>query len=210
MKLAVFGGTGRTGQHVIRQALAQGHEVSALARTPSRLSITDPRLHVIQGDAADAECVSNTIAGADAVISVLGPTENTPDHKVTRATRHILSAMDQHHVRRLILSVGAGVRDPNDAPKMVNNVINAALKLISRHVYEDMLEAATVVRQSTVDWTIVRVPMLTDDPATGTVITGYVGKGTGMRITREDMARFILDQLHDSTYTHQAPAISNP
>jgi nucleoside-diphosphate-sugar epimerase len=209
MKIALFGGTGRTGQHVLRYALDRGYEVSALARSPGKLQIHDPRLRIIRGDATDARCVEETIRGVDAVISVLGPTENTQDHRVTKATQHILAAMRQHHVRRLVISAGAGVGDPNDSPGPINKFINLLLKLTSRHVYEDMLEVASAVRRSEVDWTIVRVPMLTDDPATGKVITAYVGKGMGMKISREDMARFMIDQIGDSTYLYQAPAISN-
>lgn len=72
-----------------------------------------------------------------------------------------------------------------------------------------MVQVAAKVRASNLDWTIVRVPMLTDDPPTGKVRVGYVGKGTGSRISRADMADFMLRQLADTTYWHKAPAISN-
>jgi hypothetical protein len=72
-----------------------------------------------------------------------------------------------------------------------------------------MVKVVELVRQSDVDWTIVRVPMLTDDPKTDDVTVAWVGKGMGMRICREDLAAFLLGQLEDNTFVHQAPAISN-
>ena len=72
-----------------------------------------------------------------------------------------------------------------------------------------MAGVVEVVRESDLDWTIVRVPMLTDGPKTGEIKVAWVGKGMGMRISREDLAAFLLEQLDDDTYIHQAPAISH-
>ena len=87
--------------------------------------------------------------------------------------------------------------------------MNALLKVASRYVYEDMLKTVDLVRASGLDWTIVRVPMLTDEPATGQVKAGMVGKGMGARISRADMADFMLEQVKNSDYVRKAPAISN-
>jgi len=209
VKLTIFGATGRTGQHVVQQALERGHEVTAFARSPQKLEAYGERLAVVEGEVQDAAAVGEAIAGADAVISVLGPTKNEPEYQVTRGTRHILDAMKRHGVERLVVSAGAGISDPQDEPRLFNKLINVLLKLFSRHVYEDMKRTVAAVRDADVDWTVVRVPMLTDDDPKGDVTVGYVGKGMGPRLTRADMASFILDQLDDDTYLHQAPAISN-
>ncbi|MBE2236630.1 MAG: SDR family oxidoreductase [Caldilineaceae bacterium] len=209
MKIAVFGASGRTGRHVVEQALAAGHEVVAFARTPSRLGVEHMHLTVVQGDVQDKAQVNQAVAGVDAVISTLGPTENKPDYQVTAGTENIIAAMYAHGVRRLVISAGAGVGDPNDAPKFMNHVVNLLLKLVARHVYEDMKRVVELVRASNLDWVIVRVPMLTDDAPTGVVQVGYVGKGMGMRISRADMAEFMLRQVSDDAYLHKAPAISN-
>jgi putative NADH-flavin reductase len=209
MKLAIFGGTGRTGQHLINQALEAGHEVTALARTPSKLGIQHPNLRIVQGDVQQLESVMETIAGADAVLSVLGPTANTPDYAISKGTRHILDAMQAHSIRRLIISAGAGVPDPNDEPKLFHRLISLLLHVASKHVVADMTQAAEMVRRSDCDWTIVRVPMLTDEPKSGAVRVGWVGKGTGPRLARADMAAFMLMQLENETYLRQAPVISS-
>jgi putative NADH-flavin reductase len=209
VKLTIFGGTGRAGQYLVRQALEAGYDVTVLVRTPSKLNIRHPHLTIVQGDMQDAACVAETIAGADAVLSVLGPTDNQPDYRISRGTQHILDAMRQHHVRRLIISTGAGVPDPNDEPKFINRLISLLLGIVSKHVLADMTQVVELVRASDLNWTIVRVPMLTDDALSGKVHVGWVGKGTGPRLSRADMAAFMLKQVHDETYVRQAPMISN-
>jgi putative NADH-flavin reductase len=209
LKLAIFGATGRTGQHLVEQALAAAHEIVVLARTPAKLASIGARLTVIQGDVQDLAKVEQVVSGTDAVISLLGPTSNQASFEVSKGVQNILTAMSKHNVKRLIISAGAGVGDPNDAPKLFHSAINLLLKLLSANVYKDMKGVVEIVRASDRDWTIVRVPMLTDGPKTYNIKIGYVGKGMGPRITRADMATFMLKQLADDTYLHKAPAISN-
>jgi len=209
MKLAVFGATGRTGQHLVKQALERGYRVNAFTRSPDKLKANGGNLKLVKGDIQNAEKVEEAVAGADAVISMLGPHENKPTFTVSEGTQHILDAMGKHGIERLVVSAGAGVSVPEDEPRPLNRLINFLLKLVSRWVYEDMKRTVDTVRRSDLKWTVVRVPMLSDDEPTGEVKVGYVGKGMGMRITRADMARFILDQVESKEYVHKAPAISN-
>jgi len=209
MKLTIFGATGRTGQPLVRQAIAAGHAVTVLARNPAKLTLQDARLTVVQGDIKDAAQVARAVTGAEAVLSVLGPSGNTPVFEVSQGMRLILTAMREQDVRRLVLSTGAGVGDPNDTPKLFNHVMNALLKVAAGNVYEDMRRTVELVRVSDLDWTVVRVPMLTDDAPTGLIKVGYVGQGMGARIARADLADFMLRQVGDKTYLRQAPAISN-
>jgi putative NADH-flavin reductase len=212
MKLAVFGATGRTGAPLVRKALERGHEVVALVRSPQKLKEQQGEhecLRYVVGDIQDAKQVEEAISGADAVLSVLGPTQNKPDYEVSRGTQNIVKAMRAHGVRRLVVSAGAGVGGEGDEPKLFNRFINIALKLAARHVFEDMTRTVALVRGSDLDWTVVRVPMLTDDPGKGNVRVGYVGKGSGPRLSRDDMAEFILKQVADETHIRKSPVISN-
>jgi len=122
---------------------------------------------------------------------------------------NILAAMRQHGVRRLIQSAGAGVRDPQDTPTLLHAFFGGLTRLLSPNVVADMEQVVDKVRHSGLDWTIVRAPMLTEGPATGRVREGYVGKDIGPRLTRADLAAFMLKQLETKTYVGQAPAISN-
>jgi putative NADH-flavin reductase len=209
MRIAIFGASGRTGQHLVRQALAAGHDVVAFVRTPARLGIQDERLAIVPGDVQDMAQVEKAVNGVDAVISVMGPTSNRPEYQVSQGIENILAAMERQGVRRLVISAGAGVGDANDRPRLFNKAMNVLLNVVARHVYEDMRRSVETVRASDLDWAIVRVPMLTDGPATGNIQVGYVGKGMGPRLSRADMAAFMLQQATSDTYLHQAPAISN-
>ncbi len=208
MKLAIFGGTGKTGQLLVQQALDAGHDVTSLARTPSKLALQHAHLRIVTGGILDPEQVDATIQGADAVLSVLGSATNKPELTISRGIDHILGAMLQHNVRRLIISAGAGVRDPLDQPKFTDRFFGFLLGVISKNVVADMRQVVEKVRHSDRDWTVVRVPMLTDQPAQGNVKVGYVGD-ISPRISRADMAAFMLQQVTDTTYLKKAPAISN-
>lgn len=209
MKLTVFGASGRTGHFLLDRALTEGHEVTAFVRDPAKLASQSPHLRIVKGDLQNAADVDAAVIGADAVISVLGPAGNAPDFAISKGTANIIEAMKRHGVRRLVISAGAGVSDPQDKPGLFDKAIKVALKTASKNVYEDMVRTVALVRDSELDWTVVRVPMLTDDPAKGRVRTGYIGQGTGPRISREDMADYMLEACVKDQHVHEAPVISN-
>jgi len=121
--------------------------------------------------------------------------------------KYIVGAMQNEGPRRLIVSTGAGVGDPHDSPGILDRMITFLLKRSARFVYEDMLRTAAVVRASNLDWTIVRAPMLSDEPLRGKIRAGYVGQGIGPRLGRADLAQFMLMQLGDKTFIRKAPLI---
>jgi putative NADH-flavin reductase len=209
MKIAIFGATGKTGQHLVRQALDKGYSVTALARSPGKMGIEHANLTIIQGDALDLAAVEKVVAGADAVASVLGPSKGAAPLTNTRFIENIISAMKSAGVRRLVSASGAGVGDALDTPGFVDKLIKFLLKTSARSMYEDMLTMASTIRTSDLEWTLVRVPMLTDDEQNGNIKVGYLGKGVGMRLSRADMAAFILGQVESKDYVQKAPVISN-
>lgn len=122
MNITVLGATGKTGVPLVDQALERGHQVTALVREPARLPIQHSSLKVVPGDILDPQAVEKAVAGAEAVLGVLGPTSNEPVFAISNGMKNILVAMEKHGVRRLIQSVGAGLPDPKDQPRLVNNV----------------------------------------------------------------------------------------
>lgn len=209
MKLTIFGATGRTGTPLVQQALEAGHEVVALVRTPAKISIQNDRLTLVQGDAMNPVDVEKAVQGADALISVLGHSKDSPKDMQTVAIRNIVAAMQKYGVKRLISLTGAGVDTPQDKPKLMNHVIKFTLKVMSGNVLKDAEQHAEVIRNSPLDWVIVRGPMLNDGPHTGKYRVGWVGVNTGTRISRADVADFLLKQVSDNTYLRQAPMISD-
>lgn len=209
MNLVIFGSAGRTGQLVVARALRRGHQVTAVARRAERLGPPQEGLRVVEGDARQAEVVGRALEGADAIVSVLGPTSNEPEFEVEQATRVILAEMERKGVERLVLTTGAGVPDPKDESGLLHTVMVLLLRLFSRNVYRDMERTASAVRASGLEWTIVRVPRLIDQVATGRVRAGSVGAGTGLTLTRSDLAGFLLDVVETGTHLRGAPVVSN-
>lgn len=208
MRLVIFGATGRTGRPLVAQALEKGHEVVAFARNPSKLGVSNGRLAVVEGDVTDPAAVERAVAGAEAVLISLGHTKTSTKDVQTTGTENIVRAMNKHGVRRLVSLTGAGVRDPRDEPRLFDKAITALLKLLQKDVLEDAERHARVIEKSGLDWVIVRGPVLTDGERKGAYRVGYVGKNSGTKISRADVADFMLRQVEDDTYLHQKPMIS--
>lgn len=207
--IAVFGGSGRTGRHVIEQALAAGHSVRALARTASSIQHSSPDLTVVEGDALDPEAVDRVVAGSAAVVSVFGQVKGSPATLQTEGTRNITDAMARHGVRRIVSLSGGGLPDPaHDRPKAADRIIRTLLKLLSPQVLEDAKGHLRVLQGSGLDWTVVRGPRLQDKPHTGRYRVGWVGVDASTSIGRADLAEFILRQVDDREYVHQLPMVS--
>lgn len=209
MKLTVFGASGRTGRPLVEQALEAGHEVTAFVRDPAKLGMSHEKLRTVRGDAKDdPQKVAEAVAGADAVLSVLGQAKGSPKDLQTAGTRNIVAAMQEHGVRRLVSLTGAGVADPKDEPKLIDKAFGFLLRRLQPDVLEDGGRHAEVVQASGLDWVIVRGPRLTEGEKKGEYRVGYVGKNSGVQISRADVADFMLRQTEDDTYLHQAPMVS--
>lgn len=209
MKLAIFGATGGTGKELVKQALADGHEVTVYVRNAAKLQITHDRLKVVQGTMAELDKISGAIAGSEAVLSALGPTSNTPARPLTEGMQNIITAMKQQNMQRLIVSTGAGVADPSDKPQLIGRLFGLALRLFARHVLADSQGMVAAIRNSDRAWTLARAPRLNDKPASGQIKVGYAGQGPGTQLSRADFARFMLDQLQTEQWVRKAPMLSN-
>ncbi len=208
MKLTVFGASGRTGRPLVEQALAAGHEVTAFVRDPAKLGMDHERLTVVEGDVKDREKVQEAVAGADAVLGALGHTKSSAKNVQAAGTENIVAAMEESGVRRLVSLTGAGVGDPKDEPKLFDKAITTLLKLLQKDVLEDAENHARVIENSGLDWVIVRGPMLTEGEKKGEYRVGYIGKNSGSKISRADVADFMLRQVEDDTYLGQKPMVS--
>lgn len=211
-RFALFGATGRTGIPLIKQGLAAGYAINAFVRTPSKLTVTHPNLQVIQGDVMQKADVERAILGTDAVISVLGhvPGGNTPANMQTTAIDHIIAIMQDQNISRLISLTGAGVRVAEDKPKLIDKIVGLILKLTQGKILKDAENHFELIQKSAdIEWTVVRGPMLTEKPAVGSIKSGYLGQEVGIQLTREDLAKFMLDQLKSEDWMRKAPVVSN-
>jgi uncharacterized protein YbjT (DUF2867 family) len=123
---------------------------------------------------------------------------------------NIIDAMKKQGVRRLIISSTLSAKDPNDLPEFRAKALVNFVKVTMHAAYEEIVSIAETVRASNLDWTIVRLTMLNNNPKSGKVRAGYLGRGeVGTWISRADIADFMLKQIQDTKYLRQAPAISN-
>jgi putative NADH-flavin reductase len=208
MKIIVFGASGGTGLEIVKQALEAGHEVTAFARNPAKVTLEHPKLRRVTGDVMNAAAVNQAIAGQEAVVSALGPSRPPVPGMMETAANNIVAAMRKAGVRRLVSTTGAGVRDPNDQPKLMDHVMKGLLTLLAGAVLRDSAANVAVLRASGLDWTIVRFPRLMDGPRTGKYRVGYLGKGSGMQISRADGADFVVKELTERKFVGQMPVVS--
>ena len=212
MRVTVFGATGRIGRLVTEQLVAAGHDVTALVRSPDKLSLRDPHLSVHVGQLFDVDAVAGAVRGSDAVISALGPSlrrraRGTP---ITDATLVILAAMEAAGVRRFIGLATPSVPDPRDRPTLKGRLLPLMARAAFPNALVELRGMILAVAGSDLDWTLGRITRPTDRPAKGTVRAGFLGRDrVGWAMTRADIAAFLVGQLEDQTYLRAAPAISN-
>lgn len=208
MRILVIGATGPTGQQIVEQGLAQGHEVTALVRNPDRFQMQHNSLQLVKGDILDPASL-DAVQQQDAVISSLG-TKKIGLESVTllsEGTKNLLRAMERHSVKRLICITGLGAGDSKGHGGLLYDKL--ILPLILKRIYDDKDRQEAEIRQSNLDWVIVRPGILTNDPAKGNyrVLTDLTGVTAG-KISRADVAAFVLQQLTDDRYLYQTPLIS--
>lgn len=208
MKLVVFGSTGSTGRQVVAQALEQGHDVTAFARSPERLDQEHERLQVVQGDVLDFPSVERAIQGQDAVICTLGMPPMDKSGLRAKGTKNIVRAMEGTGVKRLICQSSVGVGDSSDTlPALMKYVI---VPLMLRRAFADHEIQESCIKETQLDWVIARPAALTDGERTGSYQHGYAAEGRTVtnRISRADTADFMLKQLADNCYLLRTPSIS--
>lgn len=209
MKLALFGATGLTGGLLLSQALEQGHEITALVRDPSRVSLSHPRLTVLGGSPTDASDVERCVQGADAVIHCLGiggKGDGRPTTLVSDSVKAVLTAMMQHGVPRIVCmsNVGAG----GSGTWFANRIVLPLFVRWLLPIIEDKERMEAALRASSVEWVSVRLPNIVEGPERP-LRTSEDGRGLGLSITAASAARFLLDQVTSSDWVRSAPSISN-
>jgi putative NADH-flavin reductase len=209
MKLAVLGATGSVGREVVAHALAIGDAVTALVREQTRPGELDDRVAVVVGDVADLTAVSRAVEGSDAVVSVLGHAKGSPDDVLGRATANVVAAMRTHDVDRLVVLSSPAVVDAADRPGLFYRAARILLRVVMPAVVRDHREQARLVEQSDVAWTLVRGPLLfTDGPYTGRYQAGPITSGSGARISRADLADFLVATASDDEFVRMKPLVS--
>jgi uncharacterized protein YbjT (DUF2867 family) len=200
MNLTLLGAAGATGVPLVEQALADGHHVTALVRSRQKLSITNPNLDVVEGDATDRAAVSQAMNGADAVISVLGARGPV----IAEATRAIVAVAKQEGPERIVmLSSFAVARD------RLTPVSKLVTRMAMGSQIRDKAAGEDILRASGLDWTIVYATKLTSGPeAEASVVPETEKVGMSQKISRADVASFLLQAATDDLYSRRGVVIT--
>ncbi len=207
MNILILGASGRTGNELVKQALAQGHVVTAFVRNPSKLKVTHQNLKVVQGNVADYPVVEYAVMGQDAVLSTLGASNLFKyDQSVVDGIGNCIKAMEAKNIRRFIYMSFVGVKESRNKAGFVIKYI--APKLLSTEIKGHEIREGMIL-QSQLHRTIVRQPTLTNGIHLARFRSGVdiVSKGFKVTISRADVADFMLRQLTDDAYFKKKPLV---
>jgi putative NADH-flavin reductase len=210
MRLYIIGGTGKTGRELIKQALEQGHSVTALVRNQGRLKIAHPNLTSVKGNVLDLKSLDESIGNHDAVLSALGHKRFVIKTSIlSEGTKNIITAMEKHNVKRFICITSLGINDSRFRLGLYYTLFTIPFILL--FYFLDKSKQEKIIFKSNLDWTIIRPGQLTN----GKKRTDYNhGSGTGnyfltKMISRASVAHFMLSQLTDQSYVKKTAGITN-
>ncbi len=203
MKIIVFGATGKTGQHVCRIAVERGHEVTAFTRSPNKIE-PGAGVRVAEGDVGDTEAVAEAIAGHEAAIVALGSNGLRDRTTLANGTRAVVEGMAASRVERLVVLSAAGVGYSRGQVSLLSRVLFMTLL---RNIHADHTAQEATVRASSLNWTLVRPGILNDEPASGRVVA--TNEGRIGRISRADLADFLVNTACEGTYSRQAISVTS-
>lgn len=200
MKLFVIGATGRTGQEIVRQALARGHEVTAFVRSPEKIILRNGQLATVRGDPMDENQLFDAMQNQEAVFSTLGPRKVFEQTSMLRdSAKATTRAMKRAGVNRLIVLSAAA-----HFPGALNRV---ASFIMSRHM-QDSLAMEAVVQGDGLDWTIARPPRLTQENSLTYRSREGAAPRMGFTVSRKAVAAFMLDAVEQRKYFHTIVGIA--
>lgn len=208
MKLLLIGATRGIGARLTEQALEAGHEVTVLARHPKKLTLSHENLTVIQGDVRDAQAVREAMPGQEGVALTIGIMPTLAKVTVfSEGTRNVATAMEAASVSKLVCVTGVGAGDSKGHGNFAYDKI--FLPLLLRTMYEDKDRQEALLQSTDLQWVVVRPGFLTNGPLTGRyrAITNLQGVTAG-KISRADVAHFMLGQLEKMTFLRQTPLLT--
>lgn len=210
MRILIVGASKGIGLETVRQALASGHDVRALARSAEDISVADPKLAKIRGDALNKEDVEAALSDVDAVVLTLGIGLSElfkPVNLFSTATRVLIDAMKAQGVNRLICVTGFGA---GDSQASIGPLQRIPFNIVFGRAYEDKSRQEKLIKESSLDWTIVRPGVLTNGPKTGRykVLRKSPEWRNGI-ISRANVADFLVREIDEASSLHQTPVLVN-
>lgn len=213
MKVVIFGATGFSGKAILNEALVHDHQVTVLVRNGSAGLPKNKNLTVVVGNVLDRNTVKSVLENQEVVIQCLGvggKGDGKPTTFISDATKIIVEEMEKLGIDRLIemSNVGAG-NSIAFQPWVFTNIILPYFMKWLKVLIDDKNRMEPIIMNSRTNWTIVRCPNIVDKPSKGKCHSTLSGDGLKLSITLHDMAAFMVKQIMDTSYSTQAPSISN-
>ena len=210
MRIVIFGAGGRTGNHLVRHAIGLGHDVTAFGRKPKKLPLSHERMRVVVGDASDEFQVNRAIQGTEAVITAIAPGNTAAEELHAQMLQNILRSMERHNVKRVVALSDSFVLDETGLAEVLGKRVRH-LFLTPSHARWLRVSAqyANCLRNSRLEWTLVCTHHLTDEPFDGHYSVETKHRNVNVRVSRANVADFLLRIAMNGSHIHEMPVISN-
>jgi hypothetical protein len=205
IKIALFGASGRTGKLLAQMALNKGYSLNCLLRSPEKLNISNAQISIIKGNLDNYEAIKSTLQNCNVVVSVLGHVKNSAPMFQTNAIKKIAECMRQNDMKRIIILTGAGIALENEKLEAGNKLLTFIIKKIAPGRFADGVAQCNVLSQSGLNYTIVRVPLLTNKKIQKKPKAQLKQPGIFSNVSRLNVADFILNCVENEQYIEKAP-----
>lgn len=207
-KIAIIGGTGKVGRYIADRALQNGYEVRMLVRNPEKYPFIDERMEIVEGNVQENDHIYSLLTDCQAVINTFGqPVKETPVY--SQVTEKILEVMKELNITRYIGVTGGSLTIDGDHKSMTNKIGAKLFKIFySKLIADKQKEWHHLSNNKLINWTLIRLPFIENASEIGSIKESLVDM-PGTKITNQDIATFIIQQIEDQQYFHRAPFIAN-
>lgn len=209
IKIAVIGGSGKSGKYLVEELLNKGFQFKLLLRNPDKLQVEHQAVEIVKGDVATYDSVRQLVEGCNAVISTLGLGIPASEPTIfTQSSRNVIRAMAECNIKRYIVTTGLNVNSPFDRKGEASSLATNWMKTNFPASTENKQEEYQILYDSKVDWTLVRLPLIELSQEKGDISLS-LEDCPGERIRARDLASFLVEQLFDERYIRSAPFIAS-
>lgn len=207
MKLTIFGVTGTVGKALLEEALSEKHDITALVRSPAKISAFSDQMSLVIGDYFDANARAQALNGADAVLSTIGPPmKRAPNNgEYTKAMTELIGQMQSSGIERIIAVGGAGLRLGDEKLDLPRGTMRLVLRLMGGKGYWDKEQEHNALCESPLDWTILRPPQIAQ--ASGRFVISQDGP-VAFKVDPTQLARHMVASLNDAAAVRTAPFVA--
>ena len=208
MKICIFGADGRSGVEVVKCAHKKDYEIVVFVHSDTVNNFFPKNTTVVKGDVLNYEDVFSALNGTDAVVSVLGHVKGSDARMQTKGIKNITKAMEARGIKRILSLTGTGAREAGDTPSWLDIILNFSVKLIDPERIADGVEHVNVLKNSSLDWTVLRVLKLgsSQNEVNGYTLTN--GGPAEILSSRKKVAQALVDLVENKNYFKKLPVIS--